>query len=52
MNDSQHGWINLFCILQENDLQMGVFIKSHRKGMTVNTVLQKYLDGFERISWN
>ena len=42
--------MDLFCIIEENDLQTGVFTKLHRKGMTVKTVLQKYLDGPKRIS--
>ena len=52
MNDSQQGSMNLFCIPEENDLQKGILFKLHRKRMTVNIVLQKYLDGPKRSSRN
>ena len=42
--------MNVFCTLEENDLQMGILTKLHRKGMTVKTVLQRYFDGSKRIS--
>ena len=50
MNDSEQGSMNVYCTFEENDLQMGVFTKLHRKGMSVNTVPQTYLDRSKRIS--